>query len=897
VTGAEDEVRRHLARNYTAQLVHGMLAMTGFRLVNTPTFLPAYLHTLSGSDLTVGLIMAAQNFGAFLSSIGGAVAVEHRARVLPLGFFYGWMMRASILALALAGFFLTPGWALPALAVALFFLGVFGGMQNVLFNVLLSKTIPADRRGRLLGLRFFLGGLTASFVAWFGGQVLVQGNALGNGYASTFLLAFGLTAIGLSLLTLVHEPASSDVRAPSSLRARLKDIPGLMAADPNFARYFLVQALATAGMAAAPFYILGAGQKLSLTGSLLGTLSFVLLASQTLSHLLWGWLGDARGFRVVLLAALMIWSAGAFALAFADSVLESAAAFVALGAGMAGFQLGSQNIVFDFRGPQDLPMRLALVNSSQALIQGLGALTGGQLAALTSYPLVFALAAAVKLAAAAILWFTVREPRAARAKVGPEPYAAADPSEFHASQSSHSPEPGFPSPPPVRGGGMKVRIQDLLIVGGASILALAVLAIWTQEWLFAGVLALGVLGLAAARLAFVRVSHAQGPAQAAPVPSSSSEPHAIADFAALAGCLPDPALVVDQEGRILAGNALMTRHFGPIEPRKHVANVIRAPAVLDALDAVLVGAPSRTAEFTVLSSPEQSFEAHVAGGGFQGGKPEFVMVVLRDVTKAKRIEDMRADFVANASHELRTPLASLTGFIDTLRGAAKDDAPARERFLTIMSEQAARMRRLIDDLLSLSRIELNEHIKPLGQVNLGDVVEEVTGALQPLAMRAEMTITVDEPATLPHVSGDREEIVQVVQNLVDNAIKYGRKGGQIQIQLALRRAQPGEPGPTPAVAVSVKDDGEGIAREHIPRLTERFYRVDVRRSREVGGTGLGLAIVKHIVNRHRGRLAIDSKQGEGSTFSVFLPLATIGDAENDGLARLPPVAKKDNPQE
>jgi MFS family permease len=408
---AEDEMRRHLPRNYPAQLVHGMLAMTGFRLVNAPTFMPAYLHTLSGSDFFVGAAMAAQNFGAFFSSISGAVAVEHRKTVLPLGFYYGWMMRAAVLGLALCGFFLSPPWVLPALALCLLGLGIYGGMQNVLFNVLMAKTIPQNLRGRLLGLRFFLGGLTASLVAWIGGRFLVENNVLGNGYAATFLLAFALTALGLSLLMLVREPESREVRAASNTRARLKEIPAMLRADRNFAAYFGVQAIATIGFFAVPFYVLGAGEKLGLTGTLLGDLSFFLLISQTFAHLGWGWLGDSFGFRIVLFCGLIFWAAGAALLAWAGEYWGVASAFVLLGLGLAGFQLGTQNLVFDFHGQSDLPMRLALVNSSQSLIQGLGALAGGQLVFLTSYETVFIAAALVKLAAAVVLLWRVREPR------------------------------------------------------------------------------------------------------------------------------------------------------------------------------------------------------------------------------------------------------------------------------------------------------------------------------------------------------------------------------------------------------------------------------------------------------------------------------------------------------
>jgi two-component system phosphate regulon sensor histidine kinase PhoR len=231
---------------------------------------------------------------------------------------------------------------------------------------------------------------------------------------------------------------------------------------------------------------------------------------------------------------------------------------------------------------------------------------------------------------------------------------------------------------------------------------------------------------------------------------------------------------------------------------------------------------------------------------------------------------MRADFVANASHELRTPLASLKGFVETLQGPAKDDPAARERFLMVMSEQAERMTRLIDDLLSLSRVEMREHL-PLGAiVELNDVMASVIQSLQPLAVAAGVAIELAGSAEPAEVRGDRDELVQVFQNLIHNAIKYGRQGGRVDIAVA--RRSPGQGRPAEIVA-TVADDGPGIAPQHLPRLTERFYRVSVAASREKGGTGLGLAIVKHILNRHRGELTIASQIGQGSTFCVILPAA------------------------
>ncbi len=247
------------------------------------------------------------------------------------------------------------------------------------------------------------------------------------------------------------------------------------------------------------------------------------------------------------------------------------------------------------------------------------------------------------------------------------------------------------------------------------------------------------------------------------------------------------------------------------------------------------------------------------------------ILALLDVTALKRAEQLRADFVANASHELKTPLASLMGFIETLRGPARDDSEARARFLSIMQEQGERMARLVEDLLSLSRIEMQEHSPPTQATDLGQILQRVTDALEIKAARRGMKLTLDL-GSLPPVLGESEELQQVFQNLVDNAVKYGKPGTPVTVEARLlqgeeeRIARLGRP----AVAVAVIDQGDGIAREHLPRLTERFYRVDTARSRQMGGTGLGLAIVKHIVSRHRGRLEIDSELGKGSTFTVYL---------------------------
>jgi two-component system, OmpR family, phosphate regulon sensor histidine kinase PhoR len=329
---------------------------------------------------------------------------------------------------------------------------------------------------------------------------------------------------------------------------------------------------------------------------------------------------------------------------------------------------------------------------------------------------------------------------------------------------------------------------------------------------------------------------------------------------AVLAALPDPMILLDERRRVVRANIAAGEMFAGELIGRDLASTLRHPAVLAAADAVLRGEGERMVEFT-LGLPVAPLRAHVSVGA--------VIVTLHDLTASKRSEQMRADFVANASHELRTPLATLLGFIETLRGPARDDHEARARFLAIMHDQASRMARLIEDLLSLSRIEMNEHVLPTGRANLHHVLGSVAATLELRAKARGMRIIVDLPADLPEVIGEPDELAQVFQNLFDNAIKYGHEGSPIEVSAHIDRRGPGPP----FIAVAVRDHGEGIRREHLPRLTERFYRVDTARSRAMGGTGLGLAIVKHIVNRHRGRLDIASGLGEGSTFTVRLRLA------------------------
>jgi len=329
--------------------------------------------------------------------------------------------------------------------------------------------------------------------------------------------------------------------------------------------------------------------------------------------------------------------------------------------------------------------------------------------------------------------------------------------------------------------------------------------------------------------------------------------------------LPDPVIVLDQTRAVRRINEAARAAFGADIP-----SVLRNPQLRAAEERAMAAQAPQSADLTLPVPVRREVRAHVVPISPPMSDGGCLVMVLSDRTRERAVERMRADFVAHAGHELRTPLASLIGFIDTLRGPAASDPPAQQRFLEIMAQQAARMNRLIDDLLSLSRIELAEHQPPSEPVDLADLIAALVAAFEPRLPERRVSIRLDLAPDLPDVVGDADQLAQVIQNLLDNALRYGREGGAITV-----RAQPGGPaGQASAVVLEVADDGPGIAAEHLPRLTERFYRVDKARSRNTGGTGLGLAIVKHIVNRHRGRLAIESEVGRGTTVRVWLPAAS-----------------------
>ncbi|MCK9913509.1 ATP-binding protein [Microbacteriaceae bacterium K1510] len=360
----------------------------------------------------------------------------------------------------------------------------------------------------------------------------------------------------------------------------------------------------------------------------------------------------------------------------------------------------------------------------------------------------------------------------------------------------------------------------------------------------------------------------------AAAPSVNGQLHAQAPLIeSLIGGLPGPAIVLDRDGRVVAFNSGATS-VAPVLRRGEPALIsLRMPELVDAIRRAGKRREPQRVEFFERVPLDRWFEAFVTPVKLVGGpdsRPDILLLTFNDLTPLRRVEEMRADFVANASHELRTPLAALLGFIETLQGPAKSDAVAREKFLGIMQAQATRMARLIDDLLSLSRIELNAHLQPSTPVDLAVIVRQVVDGLQTLARDREVDIKVATPESPVIVLGDRDELIRALENLVENSLKYGAAGKRVDITLAPGQTRAG----APEARLSVRDYGPGIAPEHLPRLTERFYRVDVADSRQQGGTGLGLALVKHVLNRHGGRLSIESTLGQGASFTMHLPLRT-----------------------
>jgi len=341
----------------------------------------------------------------------------------------------------------------------------------------------------------------------------------------------------------------------------------------------------------------------------------------------------------------------------------------------------------------------------------------------------------------------------------------------------------------------------------------------------------------------------------------------------LVEAMPLPAVVIGANERIEAANASAQALLGQGIEGRHFITALRQPALLDCIESCLRDGLARKADFlTTENTQDLTYRVSCAPVTTREGalRGRGVMVAFEDVTHLEKAGRMRRDFVANVSHELRTPLTALLGFIETLKGAARQDPAAQQRFLGIMESEAARMNRLVGDLLSLSRVEADERVRPTDRVDMKALLQSTVSGLVPLAADAQARIALHLPECSVIIPGDEDQLRQVFTNLAENAIKYGGRDCEVSITLSSPAYEPRLR--VPGVEITVSDTGPGIDEIHIPRLTERFYRVDSHRSREMGGTGLGLAIVKHIVNRHRGRLRIDSAPGQGSQFKVILPV-------------------------
>jgi len=404
-------------------------------------------------------------------------------------------------------------------------------------------------------------------------------------------------------------------------------------------------------------------------------------------------------------------------------------------------------------------------------------------------------------------------------------------------------------------------------LAAATLVCLGLIPMTTQQLWVASTLgivaALCVLALASTWRTGEPVLPAIRPSLANVMPISAT------DFAA---ALTDPVIFVDAAGTVVSANSAAIFAFGAMQPGLSVLLRFRTPEVRNFIESVIADDIPQPIDYVERVPMERVYQLSAASIGLGDA---IRILIFRDQSEIRRIDRMRADFIANASHELRTPLASIAGFIETLKGPARNDVKAREQFLDIMQSQTGRMTRLLDDLLSLSRLEMKPRIDTSASIDLRGTVKRVVDSLQPLARENGVSIETLMPDIDATISGDPDELHQVLQNLVENACKYGQSGKRVVVEL-----KPGTSGPQQEIDVAVTDFGPGIAAEHIPRITERFYRVDVETSRQQKGTGLGLAIVKHVLTRHGGRLSVKSEPGKGSTFTAHLPTRPAAQSTN-----------------
>lgn len=457
----------------------------------------------------------------------------------------------------------------------------------------------------------------------------------------------------------------------------------------------------------------------------------------------------------------------------------------------------------------------------------------------------------------------------------------------------------------IRSTASRVRARDFLWSGAitAGIGVVIMTAGLSAHWWLPLISWLAFLGSLAVRYRFSAGREWALPVErviASQLTASESELKTLRLAQGVAEALPEPLFILDPNGVIDHANPAAEEFLGASALRgRHFAAVLRAPTVFEAAEVAAKAGVSGAVDFSTLGSVERHCRAFVAP---LGDPPERVLVYVRDLTIERRVEQMRADFIASASHELRTPLASILGFVETLRGPAKNDIEAQEKFLAIIQAQAERMQRLVADLMSLSRIELHEHVPPRDRVDLAAIAEEVIESMRPVLEQSRAIVDFENLAASPlPIVGDRDELFQAMQNLIDNAAKYGGDPAMIKVRVGLGQspqiASDGEvshrSGDTAAQTAArlglsieklayfqVRDFGPGVERSDLPRLTERFYRVNIDRSRKAGGTGLGLAIVKHIVNRHKGGLKVESRLAAGTAFSCYFATTSAAPAAN-----------------
>lgn len=404
-------VADNLKRNFIAHFMHCMLGMTGFRLVFAPTFVPSYLYLLTGSSIMVGVGQGLQQLGAVLSPFVGASAIEDKKRILPYANRIGLMLRVQLLGLALSGWFLDGMWRAVAAILFLFLLGYYMGAQRVAFQMLMAKVIPLARRGRLQGYRNFAGGAVAAALSWWAGDYLIENEIFGNGYATTFMVSFILTSLGLTaLIILMREPDSHQLKPAMKLRDRLRELPHLLQ-NRSYKFFLIAQILTTAGRIGMPFCIIHASEVMAMDGKMLGLLSLAFLGADTLANIVWGSLGDRNGFRIVFLLSVILWIAAFGLMLVAKDQAGFLIAFAVMGAAICGYMMSAQTMILEFGSRDDVPMRLAISTTAETSIAAIGPLLGGIIATFAGFIPLIGLSMGLISAALVVIILYVREPR------------------------------------------------------------------------------------------------------------------------------------------------------------------------------------------------------------------------------------------------------------------------------------------------------------------------------------------------------------------------------------------------------------------------------------------------------------------------------------------------------